>query len=225
MTTKTTFGVRNISKEEYNVLNFGNVQEGQDISTFLEDAIEAAVADGCRKVVIPHGNYYLSSKVNATLATVGSPVKTFHLDGAGSRLLVPESNTNGGIRIEKQDNFLRMTVENLHILSEHTASGVVTGGTGLELYSALQPGGVGWGTTDVPELTMNNVFVAAAIPASQGRWDDAIKVNGFWFPRVSKLFADTRHTGTDADTNYETGDGIAFWNCFQLAMERVVRMP
>lgn len=202
----------------YSVAAFGSVTEGADISAVATTALEAVFAARNGLLVFPAGRYLLNSLVDAHYPSSGSgyPVHMVSIDGTGCVLEAPASNTDGGIKITTYNNFQQLHLSNLEIQSSALigANGDPTNGIGLHVYSSLRPGDAGWGTTAARQLTLKNVHVVSSRPSANGRWDTGIKIDGFWFPLLEGVWANTRHPGNDDDLLYESGDGIALWNCY-----------
>lgn len=204
---------------QFNVRQFGAVVEGADISAVMEKAMEASFVARNVTLTFPKGRFLLNSLVDAAFPTgvgTGNPVHVITIDGSGCVLEVPSSNTAGAIKITVQNNFQQLRIRNIEIQSAALigVSADPTNGTGIEVYSALRPGDVGWGTTAAKQIVLENVHVVSKAPASAGRWDEGIRVDGFWFPELSHCWVNSRHPGNDDDLLYESGDGIAIWNCF-----------
>lgn len=202
----------------YDLGHFGDLVEGSDVSQIMDRAITAALRDRNAMLTCRRGRYLLNSLVDVEFPSSGSgsPVHMATLDFAGCVFEVPASNTTGGIKITKHNNFQQLRIRNLEIQSA-ALIGVdadPTNGVGLHLYSALRPGDAGWGTTEAKELVLENVHVVSKAPGTLGRWDEGIRIDGFWFPELRGVWVTSRHPGTDADTTYESGDGIAIWNCY-----------
>lgn len=201
----------------YSPLAFGVVADGGNIATALGACLEAAFAE--RQAVVkfpPKGEYTLDSLVDVSFPAVGSATQKIVIDGAGCRLEIPASNTTGGIKITKDNLFQHLCIRDLDIVSGAAigTDASDTNGTALEIVNSTRPGDAGWGTTEYTEVTLDNVHVHSKTPASLGRFDNGIILDGIWYPKLTNCWVNTRHPGTDADTTYESGSGFYFNNCF-----------
>lgn len=204
----------------YAVGAFADTAEDGDISSTLETALEFAFTKRNALITLPRGRYNLNSLVDAAWPSSGTmpPVHKVTIDGSGCILEIPSTNTTGGIKITTYSNRQLVEARNLDIQSDAAigADGDPTSGIGLHFYSNLRPGDAGWGTTEMSQLVLHNVKVHSTNPATKGRWDSGIIVDGFWFPQVTKCYVATRHPATDVTDPpvYEDGDGYTFLNCF-----------
>lgn len=168
--------------------------------------------------MIARSSLTLETRVEAEFPSSGSgyPVHRPVIDCAGAVFQVAASNTTGGIKITKHNNAQQLVIRDLEIqsLAPKGAPGDPTNGLGLHLYSALQPGNPGFGTTQQSELLLDNVRVVFPNASTLGRWDGGILIDGFWWPTMQNCHAVTNHPSNKTTKNFEAGHGIEIVNCY-----------
>lgn len=197
--------------------DYGTFSEGDDISEALQNCLDAAFAARVARVVMPGGNYLLNSQVVAGFPASGSgyPRHVVSLDFSGCGLTIPATNTTGGIKITKHNNFQCLNIHGVTIYSDHAYDGGTTAGDGLVIESSIGQGDAGWGAAGYSELFMSDIMVGTDRGAAEGRFNNGVIVKNIWYPRLHRVDAVTRYQYDLPDNgSFESGSGIRLDCCY-----------
>jgi len=198
-------------------LHFGADPTGvADSTAAIKAAWDYCIANRIARLDIPSGLYKASSLIDLHFATSGfAPTFVMEVRMSGV-IVVPASNTTGGIKFTKYSNLQHLRVIGMRVHSDALIGTEVspTNGTAFEVYSALRPGTGGFGDSRTCEVYLENVVVGSSQPSSKGRWNRGIVLDAVWYPELVNCRATTEHPNVKTTAFYETGAGISITNCY-----------